>query len=508
MSNEIYFRPPWTCGKYNADKHVTIMFNTLTHCEYFFENESADVVGSVLSAGRNGAIDVDDISIKYNITPTAIINFFTLLQSYGLLSYISPTKEVIKAYREQCKQNPIAGNITKSNVNEEINTTARLAYINAVKDESLIFDAVIELTYRCSEKCIHCYNPGATRNDTESCGRGSVNELAFDDYKRIIDELYEAGVVMVELTGGDPFSNKYAWDIIDYLYKKDIAIRILTNGQSLVGKEERLAFYYPFEVQFSVYSAIPDVHDGITRTKGSWEKTMNVMKALHELSVPLDIACPLMQPNLKSYRGIKEIAENLGATIGVDVKITDAIDGDKCPTRYLRLTPEQLEVVLLDDTVLMNVSKNEILAIEKKHGIIHDAAPCNAAINVFCINPNGDLTPCSSFHFVLGNLKNTSFRNIVSGNKNIDWWKNIKASQYEECYTHDYCDYCVLCAGNNFNATGSVLKAGENNCYIAKVRHSLAMKIKENKDILTGKTIDEKIEELNTKVVFLRKTYK
>ena len=232
------------------------------------------------------------------------------------------------------------------------------------------------------------------------------------------------------------------------------------------------------------------------------------MKALHELSVPLDIACPLMQPNLKSYRGIKEIAENFGATIGVDVKITDAIDGDKCPTRYLRLTPEQLEVVLLDDTVLMNVSKDEILAIEKKHGIIQDATPCNAAIYVFCINPNGDLTPCSSFHFVLGNLKNTSFRDIVSGNKNIDWWKNIKASQYEECYTHDYCDYCVLCAGNNFNATGSVLKAGENNCYIAKVRHSLAMKIKENKDILNGKTIDEKIEELNTKVAFLRKTYK
>lgn len=26
---------------------------------------------------------------------------------------------------------------------------------------------MFELTYNCSEKCIHCYNEGATRNDHE-----------------------------------------------------------------------------------------------------------------------------------------------------------------------------------------------------------------------------------------------------------------------------------------------------------------------------------------------------
>lgn len=56
MSNEVYFRPPWTCGKYNAEKHVAIMFNLLSRMNYFFEEESADVIYWVLAAGKNGKV--------------------------------------------------------------------------------------------------------------------------------------------------------------------------------------------------------------------------------------------------------------------------------------------------------------------------------------------------------------------------------------------------------------------------------------------------------------------
>ena len=38
MSTDIYYRPEWTCGKYNEEKHVAIMFNLIANGEYFFEN--------------------------------------------------------------------------------------------------------------------------------------------------------------------------------------------------------------------------------------------------------------------------------------------------------------------------------------------------------------------------------------------------------------------------------------------------------------------------------------
>ena len=83
--------------------------------------------------------------------------------------------------------------------------SAGQAYAEAVCTDGQVFDVLLELTYRCFEKCIHCYNPGATRNDTEQNGRGNIEELTWDDYKRIIDDLCANGLVMATITGGDPF---------------------------------------------------------------------------------------------------------------------------------------------------------------------------------------------------------------------------------------------------------------------------------------------------------------
>ena len=109
-------------------------------------------------------------------------------------------------------------------------------------DSKTVTSVMFGLAYNCSEQCIHCYNPGATRNDKEVSHRGDREELNLDDYKRIVDDLYEHGLVKVCLSGGDPFSKPIVWDIMDYLYRKEIAFDVFTNGQRIVNKVERLAF--------------------------------------------------------------------------------------------------------------------------------------------------------------------------------------------------------------------------------------------------------------------------
>ena len=84
MNNDIYYRPPWTCGKYNADKKVAIMFNLLSRMNYFYENESAEVIDCVLKAGRNGKVIVNEVSEKCNIVPKSIIKFFDELCAMGI----------------------------------------------------------------------------------------------------------------------------------------------------------------------------------------------------------------------------------------------------------------------------------------------------------------------------------------------------------------------------------------------------------------------------------------
>lgn len=496
MNYNTYYRPEWTCGKYNAVKHVAIMFNLIAQGEYFFENESADVVGFILAAGRNGEISVSQVSESFNISTESIIPFFESLIEIGLLSKTYSTKDIISSYRKHCAAQPNETTYIGDNAEHYLQcdiSSVEIAYVNAVADCTEITNVGFELTYRCSEKCLHCYNIGATRNDEETSERGRFDELKIDEYKRIIDEMCDAGLVTATLTGGDPFSHKDVWDILEYLYKKDIAVTIQTNGLLLAKQIDKLADLYPRMVRVSLYSASPKVHDSITRTHGSWQLSIDVIKNLKVVGVPTSICCVIMRPALKSYLKLKDLGEQLCSPVLFDCGVIDSIEGDVCATRNLRLTQKEMEIVLMDKDVLPDPKDYNTYATPAPH---KKGIPCLAGKGMFCVTPDGKLTPCISLHMYLGNLKAESFREIVQDNPSLQNLLNASETDYKECGTHEYCKCCSFCAGVSYSEHGNPFEANENNCYVAQCRYSLMMKLKFGVDILGGRSLQDCIESL------------
>ena len=493
MSNDVYYRPPWTCGKYNADKHVAIMFNLIEGFDYFFEKEAADIIGLILSVGKNGMISASKVSDNMQIVLPSINGFFGKLVKYGLLSQVPISESIITEYKNICKKKKkrTIGKTEEFFRKKDLNelSSAEDAYDKAVMNYNTITSVMFELTYRCSENCIHCYNPGATRNDKETSTRASLIELTINDYKRIIDELCDAGLVVANISGGDPFSYHYVWEIIEYLYQKDVATKIFTNGQRLDGNIAKLAKYYPRDVKISVYSGVASIHDGITRVKGSLDKTLSVIEQLVNHSIGVTINCPIMTRNVQSYSTVKEIGKKYNCNVVFDVTIIDSIDGDICASQCLRLPPQILEVVLQDKSVGGYVSMDDSVSINGYGIDLRDGVPCDAGVSLFCITPDGDLTPCNSMHMTIGNLKFQHFSDIIQTSKKLLEWRSMKHSQFLECWSHDYCSYCHFCIGNNYSEHGTPFKAGENNCYIAKVRYALAQKMKSNNSVTN--TIDD-----------------
>ena len=489
------YRPEWTCGRYDAKSHSAILYNLIEGTVYSFIDYSADVIGCILGAGRNGLVNLNDIASKTGIAIESIQNFIIELVNANLVTQYLPTEQDTRNYRTQASQWKIsnAQNIQETTVeklpmdiaNAEMEYTERVGGITSV---------MFELTYRCSEQCIHCYNIGATRNDLEISHRGSLKELTLDDYKRIIDELYEEGLVKVCLSGGDPFSYKYVWDIIDYLYTREIAFDVFTNGLAIRNRVQRLADYYPRLVGVSLYSGNSSEHDAITRTSGSWQKSLEVIRDLSALSVPMNIKCPVMKTNLEHYYQVTDIAKEFGAMAQIEISLSDSIEGDKCVSKYLRLSPEQLEVVLRDDNIPLYVGKEAPNYGGQKKDMSKN--PCGAADNSFCVTPNGDLIPCCAFHLIFGNLKQQSVRQILATSKTLDQWRNATLCDYTECGRYDYCDYCNLCPGNNYSQHNDYLKAGENNCYVAKVRYALAKKMQAGYEPLVGMSLPQRLCEI------------
>ena len=494
MSNSIYYRPIWTCGRYNEKHKAAIFYNLLEGMSYFLEDFSALVVSKLLARPQNAPIPVVDIAQSTGISQESIEPFLKSLCDLGLILDHIPSEAEIANYRKElsiAKRNQAqeASKTTKEKLPMNV-STAEMDYANKVGG---ITSVMFELTYRCSEKCIHCYNIGATRNDNEESHRGDLRELSLADYKRIIDELYAEGLTKVCLSGGDPFSNIFAWDIIDYLHEKEIAIDIYTNGLSIVNHVEKLANYFPRLIGISIYSGNQTTHDRITRVRGSLEKSLSVIRKLFEMATPTVLKCCVMRQNVKDYYTVLDIAKEFGTTVQYELNISDSIEGDKCASHFIRLTPDMLDVVLQDDNTPMYVGKEAPnFGGQPKDLSING---CGAGVNTFCITPNGDLTPCCAFHLVFGNLRETPLPQILNHNKILQFWQNLTLKQYEECGRHEYCDYCNLCPGNNYSEHGDVRKAGENNCYMAKCRWGLAERLKQGEPPLCHETLKEKLEQ-------------
>ena len=62
-----------------------------------------------------------------------------------------------------------------------------------------------------------------------------------------------------------------------------------------------------------------------------------------------------------------------------------------------------------------------------------------------------------------------------------------------------------MCVGNNYIAHGNPLRASDNNCFLARERYDLAMKMKNGFDPLNGKTIEEALSEIQCNISVFRR---
>ncbi|NVN94139.1 MAG: radical SAM protein [Bacteroidetes bacterium] len=490
-----YYRPEWTCGRFHKESSNALMYNLLTGMVFLFQEESAELIAEVINTKKNTKIDLVNISKNTGFLIKDIKEFFNgELLGQGLILNnkitIEEKKTIKKELIDSKKQFPAEK--TELNSNSYIFDDAQDDYRSVLQLYNIPFNIAIELTYNCNEQCIHCYNPGAVRNKNEINNR-KTKELTTNNYKKLIKELKELGVVRVLLTGGDPFMRKDIWKIIELLYENDFAIDIKTNGLGLLGKEELLAQFYPLEVSLSVYSGIDDTHDRITNVKGSLQKTIKCIENLYNLGINTKINSIIMKLNAKDYFTASIIAKKFAIRIDYDLKLSNAFDGDISVTKNLQVTDELLEIILRDKRLALYVSNNDSIKYKKNS----EDFVCVAGINMFGINPKGDVMPCHAFPMILGNILNNPINEIINSENAINWQRRSSFKYFEYCSKKEYCNYCNFCVGDNFIDNNSIDDPNKIGCYIAKTRMKIHNELKLGKDPLNGLTIEERLNEIN-----------
>jgi len=164
----------------------------------------------------------------------------------------------------------------------------------------------------CSNRCVFCGNIPIKTSDVE------IKQQKIKVYKNLID-LKNQGIKKIEISGGDPLEYDEIVLLIKHIKKMGFEfVQLSTNGVRLSNESflNKLASSGVDKLRIPLYGSNAEVHDSVTRTKGSFDATFNGIKRLLEKSsnIEIQISCLIVNQNKDNLIELVDLVKGLGIT--------------------------------------------------------------------------------------------------------------------------------------------------------------------------------------------------
>lgn len=263
----------------------------------------------------------------------------------------------------------------------------------------------LELTNVCNLQCVHCYAESSPY-------RASDDLLGPGDYNDVLSTASRLGCKQVQFIGGEPTLNRNLPDLIAHARSLDYEfVEVFTNLTRLTPPLVDCFVEHGVRVATSVYSNRAEIHDEITKKRGSFDRTMRGIDAVLEARLPLRagvITMPLNEDHVDETvaflreRGVTEVG-------------TDRV------REFGRGSEES------DDGSLANLCGN-------------------CAGSTLCVAPNGNVSPCiMSKAWSVGSILDTPLAEVVESDRLRDlrrriYDKTIAPRERAKAEIHAQCD--------------------------------------------------------------------
>jgi len=296
------------------------------------------------------------------------------------------------------------------------------------------FSAHLDITYRCNERCIHCY--------LDHDDRG---EMTTAEFKDVIQQLADAGSFFLTFSGGEVFLRRDFFELLEYARSLMFNVRIKTNGMMVRDAEaQRLLQLGIEQVQISVYSHRAEIHDAITKVPGSFKRTIDAIRFLKSKGLRVLIANILMTANIGDQNGVHSLARELEVAYALDPTITPMMDGDTS-ILSLRISGTDLHAVMHDESLVNDVE--EYCAPPERPDDTPERIPCGAGHTLIYISPYGDVHPCVQFPMPSGNVRRQKVIDIWRGSPQLNELRAIRVKDLPVCSSCSHAASCSRCPG-------------------------------------------------------------
>ena len=353
----------------------------------------------------------------------------------------------------------IAGVIRKSekhgNLNRALSILGKVRnFVNSLSYLSAPIEAFIHLTWSCNMRCGFCF-VNAPRKLLRS-------QLALHEIKRTIDELAGMGVLELTITGGDPLLSPMFIEVAEYAKEKGLIVNATINSLLINENVVNELIENHINVQVPLHGPARELHDELTNTPGSFDKTLNAITLLVKAGVNVTVATTLQRANKDVILNMVPLIKSLGVNLWniTELKPVGRANFSMTIPLYERLgLLKELEEEAKKYGIRITAERafwfiNEcfkdlrhILTTEEGHNLF---TRCGARVGRYTeITPDGFVYPCDlslglgSNEFIAGDLRGQTFKEIWHSSPLLRKIRSIrKEDMHGKCRECHYFDIC------------------------------------------------------------------
>jgi len=321
-----------------------------------------------------------------------------------------------------------------------------------------------EVTLSCNARCLHCYSSSGP-------GVRHPGELTTEQALSIIDQLADAGLLILAFSGGEPLVRRDIFQLIERAASRELVVNVATNGAIINDRiARRLLDSGVRSITVSLDGANAETHERMRQVPGLYRRTIRAIETLvrHDHRVVVSFTPTML--NYEQGPEVVRLAYELGASA---VNMSEYVPAGR-GTHDLSLPPETLRDVVGQWIEMRREYAGRMQIIWHDCRVALLVPPeeqdrysgCGAGKLTARLCADGILTPCVFLPNPAGDLKTTPFMEVWENSPLLHAIRNrdLHGGNCSDCR---YKSICGGCRAVSMSYTGDPLM-GDRSCWIVR----------------------------------------